>query len=107
MNGHRVQAVLLLVALFVALAGGLALAQTPPPAPPGPPGAPGAPGSPGMPGTPGAPGPQGTPGPESPTYFGMDQTTALIIGAIVVLLIIVAIVAVSRGSGGETIIRND
>ncbi len=32
--------------------------------------------------------------------FGMDQTTALIVGAVLLLIVILAIVAVSRG--GET-----
>jgi hypothetical protein len=36
----------------------------------------------------------------------MDQTVAIVVGAIIVALIIVAIVAISR-SGGTTVVRRD
>lgn len=92
----------LLMLLFVAT--GLAIAQEPvppsstPPPEPGPPGVPGPPGPPGPPGAPGAP---GLPGPPGPTIFGMDQTTAIIVGVVLVLVVILAIVAVSRGGGTQ------
>ena len=86
---------------------------------PGPGGREGAPGSTGREGAPGAPGPQGAPGAPGPqgaagapgqsassggggggdTFLGMDPTIAMIIGAIFVLIVLVAIVAVSRGGG--------
>ncbi len=85
----------LLLVLFAAQ--GVVLAQTepaPPPSQPGPPGPPGPAGPPGLPGEPG------------PTIFGMDQTTAVIVGVVLVLVVILAIVAVSRG-GGRTEARAD
>jgi hypothetical protein len=91
--------------LVLIAAQGVALAQTEPlpPAPAPEPPAPGVPGPPGPPGPPGAP---GLPGPQGPTVFGMDQTTAIIVGVVLVLVVILAIVAVSRG-GRETEIRAD
>jgi hypothetical protein len=39
--------------------------------------------------------------------FGMDQTTALVIGAVLLLIVILAIVAVSRGGDKErTVVRD-
>jgi collagen triple helix repeat protein len=76
----------------------------------GPSGREGAPGPQGAQGQPGAPGPQGPPGAPAPsassggggdTFLGMDPTIAMIIGAIFVLIVIVAIVAVSRSGGGQ------
>jgi len=98
----RKGAALLLFGLLLVLfaAQGVVLAQTepaPPPSQPGPPGPPGLPGAPGTPGLPGEPG---------PTIFGMDQTTAIIVGVVLVLVVILAIVAVSRG-GGRTEARAD
>jgi hypothetical protein len=74
----------------------------------------GRPGEAGTPGAPGAPGPQGAPGtpapqasPASPsssggtTILGMDSTVALLIGGVLILVVILAIVAVSR-SGSKT-----
>ena len=81
----------LLLVLFAAQ--GVARAEAGPPAP-------------GMPGPPGPPGPPGMPGPEGSTIFGMDQTTAVIIGVVLVLVVILAIVAVSRG-GSSTEARAD
>ncbi|OFX12615.1 MAG: hypothetical protein A2V59_00925 [Armatimonadetes bacterium RBG_19FT_COMBO_69_19] len=69
----------LLLVLFAAQ--GVALAQAEPPAP-------------------------GVPGPQGPTIFGMDQTTAVIVGVVLVLVVILAIVAVSRG-GSSTEVRAD
>ena len=80
--------------LVLIAAQGVALAQAPePPAP-------------GVPGPPGPPGPPGLPGPQGPTIFGMDQTTAVIVGVVLVLVVILAIVAVSRG-GSSTEVRAD
>jgi len=93
----RKGAALLLFGLLIMLfaAQGVALAQTEPaPSQPGPPGPPGPAGPPGLPGEPG------------PTIFGMDQTTAVIVGVVLVLVVILAIVAVSRG-GGRTEARAD
>lgn len=92
----RKGAALLLFGMLMVLfaAQGVVLAQTepaPPPAQPGPPGPAGPPGPPGAPG---------------PTIFGMDQTTAVIVGVVLVLVVILAIVAVSRG-GGRTEARAD
>jgi hypothetical protein len=68
----------------------------------------GSPGQEGAAGAPGAPGPQGAPGapaPASPvspsssggtTILGMDSTVALLIGGVLILIIIVAIVAISK-----------
>jgi hypothetical protein len=64
---------------------------------PGPEGAPGAPGPQGAPGT---PGPQGAPAPSGSsggtTFLGMDSTVALLVGAVLILVVIVAIVAISK-----------
>ena len=79
--------------LVLIAAQGVALAQAEPPAP-------------GVPGPPGPPGPPGLPGPQGPTIFGMDQTTAVIVGVVLVLVVILAIVAVSRG-GSRTEARAD
>ncbi len=74
---------------------------------PGPQGAPGTPkreGSPGTPepqGAPGAPGPSASSGSSGTTFLGMDSTVAMIIGAIFVVIVIVAIVAISRGGGSS------
>jgi hypothetical protein len=69
----------------------------------------GSPGQEGAPGAPGAPGPQGAPGTPAPpaapvspsssggtTILGMDSTVALLIGAVLILVVIVAIVAISK-----------
>lgn len=45
------------------------------------------------------------PGEPGSTIFGMDQTTAIIVGVVLVLVVILAIVAVSRGGGTE--VRTD
>jgi hypothetical protein len=88
-----------LAVLFAAT--GLAIAQEPvPPTPPAPP-EPGPPGPVGPPGPPGPPGAPGVPGAPGPTILGMDQTTAIIVGVVLVLVVILAIVAVSRGGGTE------
>jgi len=50
----------------------------------------------GMPGPQGAPGPQGPAGP-SGGFLGMDPTIALLVGLGVLAVVIVAIVATSRG----------
>ncbi|HEY1374602.1 MAG TPA: collagen-like protein [Candidatus Binatia bacterium] len=69
---------------------------------PGREGAPGAQGPQGSPGAPGPQGPAGAPGPSASsgssgtTFLGMDSSVAMIIGAIFVLIVIIAIVAVSR-----------
>ena len=71
----------LLASLLSAVMGGVALAQD-------------------QGGTPGPQGPQGPPGPAGPsgvTIFGMDQNTALLIGGLIlVLVVILAIVSVSN-----------
>lgn len=85
----RALRVLSLLPALILVANGIALAQ-------------GEPGVPGAPGSPGAPGPQGPPGPMGPTYFGLDPEVALIVGALLLLVIILAIVAVSRGSKPRT-----
>ena len=60
----------------------------------------GSPGQEGAPGAPGAPAPQASPvSPSSSggtTFLGMDSTVALLIGAVLILVIIVAIVAISK-----------
>jgi len=98
MNMRKGAALLMFGLLLVLFAAqGVVLAQTepaPPPSQPGPPGPPGPAGPPGLPGEPG------------PTIFGMDQTTAVIVGVVLVLVVILAIVAVSRG-GGRTEARAD
>jgi hypothetical protein len=48
----------------------------------------------------GAPGPQGPPGP-SGGFLGMDSTVAFLIGLAVLAIVIVAIVAASRGGSRE------
>jgi hypothetical protein len=52
----------------------------------------------------GAPGPQGAPGPAGSsggTFLGMDPTVALFIGLGVLAVVIIAIVAASRGGNRE------
>lgn len=44
---------------------------------------------------------QTEPVPPGPTILGMDQTTAIIVGLVLVLVVILAIVAVSRGGARE------
>ncbi|HYY25614.1 MAG TPA: hypothetical protein VE689_09000 [Candidatus Udaeobacter sp.] len=60
-------------------------------------------GTPGPQGPSGAPGPQGPAGPAGPsgggTFLGMDPTVALFIGLGVFAVVIIAIVAASRGGG--------
>src|SRR5438128_1511914 len=52
----------------------------------------------GRPGPQGTPGPQGAPGPSgSTTVMGMDPTVALLVGLGVLAVVIVAIIAASRG----------
>jgi hypothetical protein len=60
-------------------------------------------GQPGPQGPAGAPGPQGAPGPggSSGEFLGMDPTVALLIGLGVLAIVIVAIVAASRGGSRE------
>ncbi|HEV8340086.1 MAG TPA: hypothetical protein VGR25_10595 [bacterium] len=83
-----------LALLLVLSAGGSAFAQQPgypgQPAQPGPPGPPGPPGSPVAPGAPGQPG---------PTMFGLDPSLALLLGLVLLVVIILAVVAASRGNG--------
>ena len=60
----------------------------------------GRPGTPGPSGPAGAPGPQGPAGPAGPSggeVMGMDPTIALLVGLGVLAVVIVAIVAASRG----------
>ena len=68
---------------------------------PGTPGPQGAPGTPGPQGAPGAPGPSASSGSSGTTFLGMDSTVAMIIGAIFVVIVIVAIVAISRGGSSS------
>jgi hypothetical protein len=66
----------------------------------GPEGTPGMPGREGPAGQPGQPGPQGPAGPSGPsggTVMGMDPMIALLVGLGVLAVVIVAIVAASRG----------
>jgi hypothetical protein len=60
-------------------------------------------GMPGPQGPSGAPGPQGPAGPAGPsgggTFLGMDPTVALFLGLGVFAVVIIAIVAASRGGG--------
>jgi hypothetical protein len=85
MKKLSVFSVLLAIVLF-AISGGLALAQDQ--------------GGGGSPGPQGPPGPAGPPGPSGVTIFGMDQNTALLIGGLIlVLIVILAIVSVSNKSG--------
>ena len=77
---------LLLAIVLFAMTGGLALAQDQ--------------GGGGTPGPQGPQGPQGPPGPSGVTIFGIDQNTALLIGGLIlVLVVILAIVSVSNKSG--------
>jgi hypothetical protein len=60
----------------------------------------------GAPGPRGEPGPQGAPGPQGPAgpsggFLGMDPTVALLVGLGVLAVVIVAIVAASRGGRRE------
>lgn len=55
------------------------------------------PGTQGPAGQPGQPGPQGPAGPSGGTVMGMDPTIALLVGLGVLAVVIVAIVAASRG----------
>lgn len=87
MRSSRTVLVLVLTTLFLVAATGIMFAQTEPPPP----------------GAPGLPGPQG---PAGSTIFGLDQTTAIVIGVVLVLVIILAMVAVSRG-GGSTTVKTD
>lgn len=57
----------------------------------------GTPGAPGPAGQPGQPGPQGPAGPAGGQVLGMDPTIALLVGLGVLAVVIVAIVAASRG----------
>jgi len=79
---------------------------------PGPEGRRGEPGTPGAQGPAGTPGPQGAPGmpgPQGPgggssggsTILGMDSTVALLIGAVLILVVIVAIVAISNSGSSR------
>ena len=61
----------------------------------------GAPGPQGPAGAPGPQGPAGMPGPSANTFLGMDATVALFVGLALILVVIVAIVAASRGSHRE------
>ena len=58
---------------------------------------PGTPGPAGPAGEPGAPGPAGPAGPSGGQVLGMDPTVALLVGLAVLAVVIVAIVAASRG----------
>jgi hypothetical protein len=73
------------------------------PGPEGPRGDPGQPGPPGPQGAPGAPAPQagGSSGPSSTTILGMDSTVAILVGAVLLLVVIVAIVAISKSGGSR------
>lgn len=68
---------------------------------------PGSEGTPGREGPTGAPGPQGPAGAPGPsgasgdTILGMDSTVALFVGLALILVVIVAIVAASRGGSRE------
>jgi len=61
----------------------------------------GAPGPQGPAGAPGPQGPAGMPGPSANTFLGMDATVALFVGLALILVVIVAIVAASRGTSRE------
>ena len=63
----------------------------------GPEGDRGVPGPQGPAGAPGAPGPAGPSGPSGGAVLGMDPTIALLVGLGVLAVVIVAIVAASRG----------
>jgi hypothetical protein len=63
----------------------------------GPEGMPAREGPAGQPGQPGQPGPQGPAGPSGGTVLGMDPMIALLVGLGVLAVVIVAIVAASRG----------
>lgn len=92
-----------LVLLFTLLLAAQTIAFAQDPGPTGPPGPPGPPGQPGQPGLPGQPGQPGQPG---PTIFGMDQNTAIIIGVVLLLVVILAIVAVSRSGEQRTVVKD-
>ena len=66
-----------------------------------PQGSQGAPGPQGPAGAPGPQGPAGMPGPSGSTFLGMDSTVALFVGLALILVVIVAIVAASRGTSRE------
>ncbi|MGH7768236.1 MAG: collagen-like triple helix repeat-containing protein [Candidatus Binatia bacterium] len=77
---------------------------------PGPEGPRGEPGRPGPQGAPGAPGPQGMPGTQAPggssgssgsTILGVDSTVAFLVGGVLILVVIVAIVAISKSGGSR------
>ena len=63
----------------------------------GPEGDRGVPGPQGPAGAPGAPGPAGPSGPSGGAVLGMDPTIALLVGLGVLAVVIIAIVAASRG----------
>lgn len=67
----------------------------------GPQGPEGTPGREGPSGAPGPQGPAGAPGPSGDTILGMDSTVALFVGLALILVVIVAIVAASRGGTRE------
>ena len=71
------------------------------PGPQGPEGEKGRPGPQGPAGAPGPQGPAGAPGPSGETILGMDSTVALFVGLALILVVIVAIVAASRGGSRE------
>jgi hypothetical protein len=106
MSTRQMLAVVVLIASALGLLGLAAHAQEPPAAPPNvqpaPLPEPGPPGPPGAPGAPGAPGPQGPPGPPGNLILGMDPAVAVILGAALLIVVIVAIVAMSRGGPRET-----
>jgi hypothetical protein len=72
---------------------------------PGPEGPRGEPGRPGPQGAPGTPGPQGAPGVSSGssggTILGVDSTVAFLVGGVLILVVIVAIVAISKSGGSR------
>lgn len=61
----------------------------------------GRPGPEGPAGAPGPRGPAGDPGPGGGTILGIDSTVALLVGLAILAVVIVAIVAASRGGGRE------
>jgi len=69
--------------------------------PQGPQGVPGPQGPAGQPGPQGPAGAPGMPGPSANTFLGMDSTVALFVGLALILVVIVAIVAASRGTHRE------
>jgi hypothetical protein len=96
----RLGALIMLLGMLVVLASsGLVLAQDSTQVDEGQTGPPGAPGAPGPPGPQGPPGPEGTSSTTTTTIFGLDQNAALIIGGLIlVMIVILAIVSVSKGS---------